>query len=131
MKFTKSCDATADKIYLNPMVIQYMEKPLFTDETRNCPVEFPYHTNIQMCVRTDIPNGYSVEEMPESVKMKSADGTIYFLLTFQHADNSIYTQMRFNLRKRLYGTEEYADLKSFFDNVAQKCNSMVVLKKNN
>lgn len=131
MKFTKSCDATADKIYLNPMVIQYMEKPLFTDETRNCPVEFPYHTNIQMSVRTDIPNGYSVEEMPESVKMKSADGTIYFLLTFQHADNSIYTQMRFNLRKRLYGTEEYADLKSFFDNVAQKCNSMVVLKKNN
>ena len=76
-----------------------------------------------------IPEGYTVEELPENVRMKNEDGSIGLILTYQIKDNTITSQLRFTLKRILFGVHEYEELKQFFDAMVQKCNSMAVLKK--
>lgn len=127
--FTMSCDATSDMIYVNPSILSLMKKPLFTDETRLYPVEFPYQEMTILSSKLTIPEGYTVEEIPENVRMKNEDGSIGLILTYQIKDNTITSQLRFTLKRILFGAHEYEELKQFFDAMVQKCNSMAVLKK--
>lgn len=127
--FTMSCDATSDMIYVNPSILSLMKKPLFTDETRLFPVEFPYQEMTILSSQLTIPEGYIVEELPENVRMKNEDGSIGLILTYQIKDNTITSQLRFTLKRILFGAHEYEELKQFFDAMVQKCNSMAVLKK--
>ena len=129
--FTKTCDTAGGMIYVTPTVIPLMKTPLFTDETRIYPVEFPYQEMTIFSSQLTVPDGYTVEELPENVRMKNEDGTISVMLTYQVKDNVLMAQMRYTRKKILYNVHEYQGLKQFYDAMLQKCNSVAVLKKTN
>ena len=127
MEFTKQFDATGDKIYINPLVTAPMKESPFTDAARILPVEFPFVQSESVSVVINLPEGYQVEEMPKPFALKMNGLTVQVLGTV----NGSRIQMRYKttIEKTFYTQEEYQELKSFFDQLVEHANYMLVVKK--
>lgn len=129
VKFEKQATVNDDFIYLNPMVFLHVEKNPFTQSERKLPVEFPYPDQVILSVNLTIPDGYTVEEMPTPLQIKTEDGqgTCRYNLAMQA--NKLTINYMFNFNKLLYLSTEYPGLQSFWEMVANKNNETIVLKK--
>ncbi len=129
LKFTKSTDVNGDYIYVNPMLFAHVEASPFVNEKRDLPVEFPNQTQYTVKVVLDIPEGYVVEDKPESCNIKMSDGGLSLLYNIVHQGNKLMLKYSFNLGNMMYLPSDYQELKWFWDLVAEKNNAMLVLKK--
>ena len=127
VEFTKQCDATDDRIYLNPLIIVPMKEALFKDETRELPVEFPYKQAETLTAMITLPDGYQVEEAPKPIIMKADGLTVRIIGTV--SENVVQMQYKMNLNKVFYARTDYQDLKAFFDQVVEHNKNMLVIKK--
>ena len=128
MEFTRQCDATDDRIYVNPLILVPMKETPFKDETRELPVEFPYKQAETMNTMITLPEGYQVEEAPKPIILK-ADGLTVRIMGTVSDDNVVQMQYKMNLSKLFYSNAEYQDLKAFFDQVVEHNKNMLVIKK--
>ena len=128
MEFTRQCDATDDRIYVNPLILVPMKETPFKDETRELPVEFPYKQAETMNTMITLPEGYQVEEAPKPIILK-ADGLTVRIMGTVSDDNVVQMQYKMNLNKLFYSNTEYQDLKAFFDQVVEHNKNMLVVKK--
>ncbi|NDW11763.1 DUF3857 domain-containing protein [Bacteroides sp. 214] len=129
ISFTKETDSGGDYLYINPMIFTHIEKNPFTQESRILPVEFPHRYSIRKSVAFTIPEGYQVEELPKHgiIGMEGEGGNCKFLI--QQAGNVISLTYTFTIKTSMFSKDEYAGLKAFFENVTEKNNQMIVLKK--
>jgi hypothetical protein len=127
--FTKTCDATADHIYLNPLVLTPWKEAPFKAAERQLPVEFPFIQSEVIASELTLPEGYEVEEMPKGLRVQLGDNDLVCRIRYIKNDNSISANYSFTINKLFFSNNEYADLKSTFDQVVQAANAMVVLKK--
>ena len=77
----------------------------------------------------DIPKGYAVEEMPASRKISLNDKDGYFEYIMEKNGDNIQLQMRMKINKTFFTTEEYANLREFFNQVVKKENEQIVFRK--
>jgi hypothetical protein len=125
--FSKQCDAAGDIIYLNPLVIQPIRKSPFDAAERTLPIEFPYKQSETMNVVITLPEGYEVEETPKPLVLK-CDGITARVVSMVDG-NTISTQYKMNLDKSFFLATDYQHLKEFFDYLAERCKSMITIKK--
>ena len=127
MEFTKQCDATDDRIYVNPLILVPMKETPFKDETRELPVEFPYKQSETINTVITLPNGYTVEDIPKPIALKF-DG-INVRIVSNLNGNQLSTQFKLNIDKILFPATEYKDLKAFFDRLTECNKSIITIKK--
>jgi hypothetical protein len=130
-----SCDVEfADSIksdlsYINPVIYSYFEKNPFISAKRKYIVEMPYRMDNIYLLSMDIPKGYTVEEMPASKKISLNDNAGYFEYILEKNGDNIQLQMRMKINKTFFTTEEYGDLREFFNQIAKKENEQIVFRK--
>ena len=92
-------------------------------------VEMPYKMDNIYSVSMDIPKGYMVEEIPQSsrILLNLTEGSFDYIIE-KNAD-IIQLQMRMKLNKAFYATEEYANLREFFNSVLKKEDEQIVFRK--
>ncbi|MEM8523349.1 MAG: DUF3857 and transglutaminase domain-containing protein [Bacteroidota bacterium] len=119
-----------DFIYITPVFYsEYSETP-FKLEKRSFPVDFAHPINEQTIVNLEIPEGYTVEDLPDAVNLSMPDGGGKFLFTFsQPKENMVQVVMRIQVKKLMFLPTEYVALKNFFDIIAEKQQEQIVLKK--
>ena len=118
-----------DVIYFNPVVTSdYKENP-FKATDRKFPVELPYPINDTYDLTMDIPNGYTVDELPKSVKatFNESDGMFTYLIAKDAYTVQLHMQLRIN--KTFFAPEDYNSLRDFFSMVIKKQSEQVVFKK--
>ena len=125
--FTKQCDVAGDNIYLNPLVFLPIRESPFTDATRILPVEMPYKQTELMTVVLTLPEDYTIEDVPKPLIMKF-DGITCRVLS-SVTDNQLTLRYQFTLDKTFFATDEYTELKAFFDRLAEHLKSVVTIKK--
>ena len=76
-----------------------------------------------------LPDGYEVEEMPQSGALKFNDGTCSCQYLVKLVGNQIQVLYKLNIGRQFFEASEYPDLKNFYQAVVEKNNQMVVLKK--
>lgn len=78
----------------------------------------------------NLPEGYSIESMPENYTLKTKFGE--YLITFQlTGDNTVkYTRSLSNFRGK-FAKEEYDEFRKFNEQVARNDNSKIILIKSN
>ena len=77
----------------------------------------------------DIPQGYVLEDKPESGKITLSDNGASLLYSISQMENKVVLKYVFDISKMIYLPSDYPELKWFWDNVAEKNNAMLVLKK--
>jgi hypothetical protein len=118
------------KIYLNPFIGTGLRKNPFMAAERKYPIEMPYARDDLYIFTIQIPDGYTVEELPKSAKatLNGNDGTFDYLIGAQ--GGTIQLRCRLKLNKANFAPEDYSSLRDFYALVVQKEAESIVMKKN-
>lgn len=120
---------TENYIYLNVTGMSFMSKNMLNSQTRLLPVEFPNAETYNLRCVIELPEGYTVEEIPKNIMLTTCEDGVQCKYIAQIKYPYILTNLTFTMNRIIYPTIEYADLSAFFGKVAELSNSMIVIKK--
>ncbi len=119
-----------DIVYLNPFLTEGIIKNPFAATDRMYPVEMPYTRNSLYLFTMEIPNGYTVDELPKSARanLNDTDGGMFEYLIGKNAEK-IQLRCKLILNKTFYSAEDYSSLREFFSYIIKKETEQIVFKK--
>lgn len=123
-------DEKEDIIYMNPLFGEgYKENP-FKSAERVYPVEMPYAMDETFNLQLEVPHGYVVDELPQSliVKLNEQDDGMFEYRISQSGDN-ISLRSRIRFKRSFFMPEEYETLREFFNLIVKKQAEQIVFKK--
>jgi hypothetical protein len=132
-KYTLSSEEIAvqngNMIYFNTLVGFGQNSNPFKAEKRENMVDFVYPVKDVYVFFFEIPEGYAVESMPESVKLLMPDqaGSFKFIITA--LGNKVSINSTLSITKMLFTPAEYDTLRNFFAQIVAKHAQQIVLKK--
>jgi len=123
-------DEIDDKLYINPFLMWnlYDANP-FKSKERKFPVYFNYPRISITNTVFNIPEGYEVVSLPESVLFTFGDQIGGYDYQITQKGNRIILKSIYNVNVAIVGMKDYQDLKAFIDKVINKQKEQIVLKK--
>ena len=118
------------KMYINPFVTRFHSKASFQSITREYPIDFPYPYTVTYMYNLVIPDGYTVEQLPENslIKFAGLDATVRFMTSVQGSE--IAVMFNYTQKKMVGQSGDYAQIREFWQYMNALYESMIVLKKN-
>ena len=124
-------DAAQEKlVYINPMFGEAIKENPFKSAERYYPVEMPYATDQTYIFTMFIPDGYEVEDLPNSVIVKlndQDDGEFEYRIS--QTGGAISMRCRIQLKRAYYPPAEYDILREFYNLIVKKQSEPIVLRK--
>lgn len=127
--FERSCDVTGETVFVNPFLEHFHSRTLFRAEERKLPVDFQYQEQIIYSFRLILPEGYTVEQIPERRRIASALPSSAVLMA-SAKDNVVTLTYRFELGTLLCPPQNYADARAYWTALLDLGEQMIVVKKN-
>lgn len=122
--------AFEDYLYVQPILVTVLDKELAEVEQRIYPVDFSYPWQQRYITNLTIPEGYTVEELPESVRMRSEDGSISCTFAAEEkADHTVSINFIVDVSRTVYPAQEYPVLKDIFRQIIDMQSAIIVLKR--
>ncbi len=118
-----------DLVYVQPMLINYYQENPFKSPTRNYPIDFGSPFKEIYSVSVLIPEGYSVDEAPESAAIKLPGGYGYFTFQTQVSEGKVNILARLGISKPTMGYGIYGGLQEFYDILITKFSEQLVLRR--
>lgn len=128
-RFRKIPDSAGDFIYINPTLSPFLSENPFSDQVRKLPVEFSSVENTSIRFILVIPDGYTIEEIPDACRYTGCEGDVTFSFIHQKVGNNLTVRLALSINRVIFTVEEYSDLNQLFGKIAELCNSRIVLKK--
>ncbi|PWT72195.1 MAG: hypothetical protein C5B59_16360 [Bacteroidetes bacterium] len=121
---------TSEIVYFSPMVLETSEQNPFVAVQRKYPVELSYPYDKLYVLNMEVPAGYTVDELPKSVKVLFNQNQGFFEYIIEK-DNNNNIQLRTHvfLHRTRYEPSEYNALREFFGYVTKKQSEQIVFKK--
>ena len=76
-----------------------------------------------------LPEGYEVEELPQSQSIRSEGDGLQCKYMIQQQGNTILLNYVFHLKGYIFLSEQYKQLQELWTKVIEKNNALIVLKK--
>jgi Domain of Unknown Function with PDB structure (DUF3857)/Transglutaminase-like superfamily len=118
---------TGKRLLIPSDVFQANEKPTFPHEKRQSPVFFEYANVVQDGVRINFPSNFSVESLPAGTQISFKTFAVYVLKT-ESTPTNVTIRREMDLGNLFYKTEEYPDLRAFYNQLETKDQEPLVLK---
>ncbi len=116
-------------IYFNPLLSEGYKSNPFKAATRNYPVEMPYKTDEMIILTMDIPEGYAIEELPKSQRIRLGEKDAIFEYLSQVDATTIQLRCRLTINKTVFASEDYDALRNFFEKIVKKESEQIVFRK--
>lgn len=129
MHLSQQCSWAGDMIYLYPWVLNELTENPLTEEQRTLPVEFPYTYTENLTSVVIIPEGYVVEDIPETLVIKSDDGALSCTIASEVNGSTLSSTCRIQIGKIFFRPDEYPFLKNFLDEVSKRLLDFIVIRK--
>ena len=127
--FMMNAENTGGRLYINPMVFQQLERNPFIQTERILPIEFPYPYKYHLMCSLTLPDGYEVEEIPQSYSVKTEDDKLHCKYMIQQNGNKVTLSYVFQLRTHILSPDQYTQLQEIWTKVIEKNQALIVLKK--
>ncbi|WP_168797454.1 DUF3857 domain-containing protein [Neolewinella litorea] len=119
-----------DYLYLQPVVIPLLDDELDDVEQRLYPIDFPYPWQVNYIANIKVPEGYAVEELPASVRLRSADGGMAaFYSASDDANGTISIVFRVNLDQTVYPADAYPMLRDMYRRIIELQEATIVFRR--
>ncbi|WP_281298140.1 DUF3857 domain-containing protein [Flavobacterium limnophilum] len=128
-KDTKDIEVINDKIYLSPMLYLVSKENPFKQEIREYPVDFGYPTQEKYNININIPEGFIVESIPQSLNIATGENVGAFKYMIANSGNSIQIVITKDINTSIVQADFYPVLKDFYQQMIDKENEKIVLKK--
>lgn len=116
-------------LFLRPMLLKQIEENPFQQVSRSAPVDLSYPLRESYLIGIRLPNGYTIEQVPEPVRVVLPNGGGTFVYNVTSLGNILHISSTIYLDQTLFMPEEYPAIQDFFRYVVQKHQESVVLKK--
>lgn len=122
-------NSSGNLLFFNPLLHARMNKNPFRLEERKYPVDYGYLLNETYIFNFEIPEGYTVDEMPANMQIVLPDNSASFSYQVSVFMNKIQVQTKFQINKTTFVNSDYQGLKEFYDMVVNKHAEQIVLKE--
>jgi len=129
VELNEHLQTTADRMYLNPILLNRLDKSPFTSETRSYPVDYASPEERLYMVKIVIPEGWDVEEMPQPKALVMPANSARYVYNITRMGNTINLSSQLIINKPLFSQEEYGPLRDFYAQIVAKQAEQVVLRK--
>jgi hypothetical protein len=117
------------KLYIEPLLFLSEHKNPFKLEDRKFPVDFASPWVDRNTVSIQVPEGYKVETLPESIAIGLPDGLGVFKFRVKQQANKITTISILQFNEGVIGAQNYPQLKDFYGQMVKKESEKIVLIK--
>lgn len=120
-----------DLIYFNPFSFKFFKNNPFNLDERNYPIDFGYKDAYMYSAIIEIPEGYTVTDLPQTkaLKMPNNGGSLIFS-TQKISENILTVQCKLTFPQAVYTSNYYNGLKKFFSEImAVQSQSVIVLRE--
>ncbi|WP_420460055.1 DUF3857 domain-containing protein [Neolewinella sp.] len=123
--------ALDDYLYVQPVLLSMLDDELDDVDQRLYPIDFAYPWVQRYIAQINLPEGYVVDEVPASIRLRSDDGTL--VATYATQENAALRTLSINftvqLDRTLFAAEEYGPLREMFHRIIELQRAPVVLKR--
>ena len=129
VSYSNALDVIDSKIYVTPLLhLGTYENP-FVPETRQYPVDFVYPLKTRVIASIKIPDGYTVETIPETLNIAIPKNQGSFQYLVNVSGNNIQVSSQLSISTHIIASNYYKELKAFYDMVINKQLEKIVLVK--
>jgi len=119
-----------DKMYFSPLLFFTENENPFSLEERLFPIDFAFPWNKKLQILIEIPNGYTIETIPESIKFKLPNDIGEFsYLVKKMPNNTIQLICSTKMKYSKIESNQYLFLKQFYNQIIIKETEKIVLVK--
>jgi len=122
-------ETIGNTMYISPMLFFTSNENPFKQETREYPVDFVYPHQDKYNISLTIPDGYTIETLPQPAAMAMPDGLGKFSYNISKNNNQIQLLYSLDINLAIIAPEYYEALKNFFKEMINKQTEKIVLKK--
>lgn len=124
------CDVIGGKIYISPMLFYTLSENPFKQENRSYPVDFVFPHQDKYLITITIPEGYTVESIPQPVLLTVRDniGSFKFNIAVNQA-NQIQVSVTSDINFARVNPEYYETIKEYYANMVKKQTEKIILVK--
>ena len=124
------CDVIGDKIYVSPMLFYTMAENPFKQESRSYPIDFVFPHQDKYVITIAIPEGYTVESIPQPVLLGTRDNVVTFKFNIAvNQANQIQISVINDINFARVNPEYYETIKEFYAGMVKKQTEKIVLVK--
>lgn len=128
---TDNSEIIGNKIIFPPLIFERLENNIYSLNERKYPIDYNYRYSVMYLFEYQIPEGYSVESIPESFILKLPDNSMSLSYNIQQSDGKITLEYKHNIEKISFQPDEYKVVKEFYNQIVKKHSEMIILTKNN
>ncbi|MFA8434205.1 MAG: transglutaminase domain-containing protein [Marinifilaceae bacterium] len=130
VSISEKIDASADLIYLNPMLYEQIKKNPFSLEERKYPVDFGHPYDETYILELTLPDGVVLEDKPENLRLALPAKSGSYTYSIRQLNNKLQIISRLCINKTMFVSTEYPGLKEFYNRIVAKQAEMLILKRN-
>jgi len=122
-----------DKIFLNAYMDRLFKTNPLPSAERKFPIVFDYEFNYNYLFNLQLPEGYTIEYLPESKQIGLEQSTMLFssLLTTDESKRSLTLNSKFETNKNFFEPEEYGNMRSLIEAMLGEQSKSIIIKKEN
>lgn len=124
-----AAQAFNDFIYFSPCILPYFEENPFQKAERSYPVDLAHPFDVRDIFIINIPEGYTLEDMPEAANFALPGKAGSFEFIPSESGGKVNLVYGLKLNKIHFEPQEYASLKQFLDLVIEKQGEQFVFRK--
>lgn len=128
-EFEHAFDVIQGKWYIKPLLFLRSLKNPFTEQERKLPIYFGPVETERFIVNIEIPEGYTVENLPKSIIINAQDKLASFSYLSKQEGKMIQIIITNQINKVKVDSVYYEVVKSFFQQFIEKLNENIVLSK--
>ncbi len=118
-----------DMAYFSPSFDPFVSSNPFKAEQRDYPVEFNYPYTVQQIITIEIPDNYTIVEVPKPLVARLPDNSLRYIYNISQLGQKITLTLAFSINKAVFLPEEYSALRNFYMMVVDKQKELLVMQK--
>lgn len=118
-----------NKLYVSPLMFLALTENPFKSENREFPVEYVVPWQDKHRVSVELPEGYTIESVPEQLSIALPDKLGSFKFLIQQRGNKLTILSNLQMNSSVITPEYYPQLKAFYNTVVKKQTEKIVLVK--
>jgi hypothetical protein len=129
--FGQTLNASGGYNYFSINLFAGLEKNPFIADTRFSDIYFGAERHYAILGNFTIPDGYSFEDLPKSMKMLFPDTSVVFTRQLTANGTNLSTSLELDFKKPVFGVDQYDYFREFYQKLFEFLNEQIIFKKNN
>lgn len=128
--FTLALDkGSTGLLYIEPVTNRLIQENPFKEEDRQLPIEFPYTFTRTTQIDIKIPEGYSLEQLPQTKSIRLSRKAISYVESYSQSENTVTITRRVVVGRKMYQASDYFAIKRIFEIANAESTERLILKK--